>query len=267
MNNLQELLNKTLTAKQTIGILSFIGAFVFITAFAFNTTAVQNSGVANVTSAVNQAKDGELAQSVTTPSKYVILISVDGMGAEYVKTFTNSTTNNLTTIKRLMNEGVSTMNARTDKDYTITLPNHVSMVTSRGVVGTAGHNWTVNVDPAVGQTLATNKGSYVASMFDVAHDNGLRTGMWAGKTKFMLFRDSYNSTNGAADTTGINNGRDKIDHEFFDEDIPMDSITTDFINQMNANPYNLSFVHYPDQTFKDMQLVGQLIQIVNTLLH
>jgi uncharacterized repeat protein (TIGR02543 family) len=66
MNNLQELLNKTLTAKQTISILSFIGAFVFITAFAFNTTAVQNSGVANVASAVNQAKDGYLSAANET---------------------------------------------------------------------------------------------------------------------------------------------------------------------------------------------------------
>ena len=74
-------------------------------------------------------------------AQYVILISVDGLGSAYIKPLLQSgLTNELTTFKRLQSEGVGTLNARDDANYAITLPNHTSMVTGRGVVGPAGHN-------------------------------------------------------------------------------------------------------------------------------
>jgi predicted AlkP superfamily pyrophosphatase or phosphodiesterase len=174
-------------------------------------------------------------------SQYVIQISVDGLGSSYLSSLIDG--GRVPGISRLKNEGVSTLNARDDYDVTVTLPNHVTMVTARPVMGSSGHNWTDNGDPAAGQTIHSNKQSYVAGVFDVAHDNGLRTAMYASKSKFSLFDTSYNAANGRPDTTGADNGRDKIDAYLYGNS---SSITGSFINEMSSNPFNYSFIHYND---------------------
>jgi uncharacterized repeat protein (TIGR02543 family) len=67
MKDLKELLNKTLTPKQTIGILSFIGLFMFVTVFASNSISTTNTNTqtASVSTALNQAKVGNMVQSTT----------------------------------------------------------------------------------------------------------------------------------------------------------------------------------------------------------
>ncbi len=180
-------------------------------------------------------------------AKYVILISVDGMGSAYIKPLLQSgLTNELTTFKRMQSEGAGTLNARNDANYAITLPNHTSMVTGRGVVGPLGHNWTTNTDPAPGVTLASNKGSYIASAFDVVHDHGLHTGIWSGKSKFSLFHSSYNATTGAPDLNLPDHGRDKIDYEKIAAGIPAADLTAEFIHQLAARPFHFVFFHYQD---------------------
>lgn len=175
---------------------------------------------------------------------YVIHVSVDGGGSSYIQNLINS--NSLPNFKRFQTEGAWTNNARCDYDISVTLPNHATQVTGRGVYGVNnnGHMWTSNSDPAPGQTIQSNKGSYVAGVFDVAHDNGLRTAMYATKTKFSLFDASYNGTNGAPDTTGADNGRDKIDTYTYDGN--SSSLTSSVVAAMNSNPYNYTFVHYAD---------------------
>ena len=71
----------------------------------------------------------------------------------------------------------------TSADYVI----HISQLTGRSVSGATGHNYLGNSTPSAATTLRTNKGSYVSSVFDVAHDNGLSTGLYASKEKFILF--------------------------------------------------------------------------------
>ena len=178
---------------------------------------------------------------------YVIVISVDGMGTAYVKPLlTGGPATELTTFKRIQAEGSGTLNARDDADFAITLPNHVTMLTGRGVAGPAGHGWTSNTDPKRTEDLTSNKGSYVASAFDVAHDHGLRTGIWSGKSKFRLFHKSYGATTGAEDRTGPDNGRDKIDCEKIVPGIAAADLTDDFVRQMAASPCHFAFLHYQD---------------------
>lgn len=180
-------------------------------------------------------------------AQYVIVISVDGMGSEYVKPLLEKgLTNELTAFKRFQTEGAGTLNARNDADFAVTLPNHVTMMTGRGVNGLTGHRWVYNGDPAPDETLATRNGSYVASGFDVAHDHGLRTGIWSGKSKFGLFQQSYTTTTGAPDITGPDNGRDKIDYDKIVSGIPAADLTSDFTEQLAAKPCNFVFLHYQD---------------------
>ncbi len=69
-------------------------------------------------------------------AKYVIQISIDGLGSCYLAKMLDN--NEVPNFKRLKVEGASTLNARTDYDITVTLPNHTTMITARGVKGRFG---------------------------------------------------------------------------------------------------------------------------------
>jgi hypothetical protein len=172
--------------------------------------------------------------------EHVIVISVDGLRPDAITALGPAAAPNF---YRFRNEGAFTQNARTDFDYTITLPNHTSMLTSRRVTMPEGHGWTTNTDPAPGVTLHSNKGlgAYIASGFDVAHDNGLRTALYAGKSKFSLYPTSYSSTNGALDVTGDDNGRQKIDVSLINDDTAV--LTAAFVAGIQAQPFNFSMLH------------------------
>ncbi|HEY0008871.1 MAG TPA: alkaline phosphatase family protein, partial [Tepidisphaeraceae bacterium] len=148
-------------------------------------------------------------------------------------------------------QGAFTDNARTDVDYTITLPNHTTQLTGRPVLdrlGTnSGHKYTNNVDPASTTTLQTNAGYYIASAFDVAHDNGLKTAMYATKSKFVLYNQTYSATAGALDTTGADNGRKKID-VYVNPNQNSTSMMTSLVSNMSsaATRTNYTFVHFHD---------------------
>jgi autotransporter-associated beta strand protein len=215
-----------------------------------------------------------LAARAAAGAQYVINVTLDGVGSGYLDQLIN--TNQLPNFRRLQAEGAWTSNARTDHDLTETLPSHTTMITGRGLVGADGHNWSQDYTPTPSQTLHNNKGSYVASVFDVAHDNGLRTGLFAGKSKFVLFPQSYGATTGAPDATPPDNGRNKIDTYLYDS---TSALFDSYLSAMAATPMQYSFLHLlmPDsaghsygwggaafnQSIREMDLyVGRLMSAV-----
>lgn len=177
------------------------------------------------------------AQAIT----HVIHISMDGLRPDVIPALGPA---NLPNFYRMRLEGAFTDNARSDYDYTTTLQDHTSQLTGRGVLGATGHNWTGNWDPDPGQTLASNKGSYVAGVYDVAHDNGLRTGLYASKSKFSIFDTSWDDVSGAPDLVGPDNGRDKIDVYLYQADTAV--LENTMISAMTAQPFHYVFLHLAD---------------------
>lgn len=176
---------------------------------------------------------------VVPPGIYsVILISVDGLRPDAI---TVHGPKNVPAFFRLRREGAFTDNARTAVDYTNTLPNHVGMVTSRLVSGPAGHGWTWNKDPLIGANLHRNKGEYLESVFSVAHDHGLRTALYASKSKFSLFDLSYDEKNGRPDLIGEDNGRKKID--VFIQATLSETVIDDLEDAMKADTFDFLMVH------------------------
>jgi predicted AlkP superfamily pyrophosphatase or phosphodiesterase len=145
-------------------------------------------------------------QGTTDTGPVVLAISLDGLRPDAITRLGTDGTPNL---HRLMAQGASTLNARTAYESTKTLPNHTGMLTGRGVEGDNGHDVTFNNDE--GGTLASTHGSYVPSMFDVAHDNGQQTAFFAEKDKFFYLMRSWDAEHGRPDRTGTDNGRDKTD--------------------------------------------------------
>ncbi len=175
------------------------------------------------------------------PVEYVIHISVDGLRSDAITILGHT---RAPSFYRLRAEGSYTDNARTDVHYLGTLPNHTSQLTGRGVKGPTGHNYGDNRFPPLLRTLHSNKGAYVASVFDVVHDHGLSTALYTGKEKFQIFRQSYNSINGAPDQKGVDNGRNKIDHYVYIEDT--EKLINNYIAAMHSTPFNYSLLHLRD---------------------
>lgn len=184
---------------------------------------------------------------------HVILISVDGLRADLLtELMATDVSGEYASFQRFVDEGATTFNARTDYAYTNTLPNHTCMMTGRPVSQPEGqpvtthHGYTSNVDPLPTDTLH-NQGnpavSYVASAFDVAHDHGLETALYASKSKFVLFDQSYDAVHGAPDLTGPDFGQDKID---IYENGTSAAIHAALLADLVTAPAQFSFVHYRD---------------------
>lgn len=189
---------------------------------------------------------------------HVVHISVDGLSATLLQPLVEEEletgAGHYATYARLSTEGAVTFNARTDFTHTNTLPNHVSIVTGRPVLkpdgqsNTVAHLWTSNTDPSPGETLHNHHPAldYLASTFDVVHDAGLSTGLFASKSKFSLFEVSYNDEHGAPDSNpaGGDNGRNKIDFVRIENDT--ESLVDAFTQTLADQNLPYSFVHLRD---------------------
>lgn len=186
---------------------------------------------------------------------YVIHISVDGLRADLLNDLlANDTNGDYANFQRFVDEGATTFNARTDYTHTSTLPNHTSMLTGRpvsqpsGQPNTVHHGYTSNSNPGSSDTLH-NKGNpnvaYIAGTFGVAKDAGKSTALYASKSKFVIFEQSYNATNGAPGPFG----NDKIDsylNTSSGSPSNASALHAAYLSDMASNLYTYSFVHYRD---------------------
>lgn len=122
------------------------------------------------------------------PTVRVLAISVDGLNPAALRQLGVEDAPNL---HRLMSEGASTLNARTQHELTTTLPNHTSMVTGRRIDKQhAGHGVTWNRDiPRT--TVQGAAGHAVGSIFSVLHKADRSTALFAAKAKFSIFERSW----------------------------------------------------------------------------
>jgi hypothetical protein len=161
--------------------------------------------------------------------EHVIIISFDGLRPDAI---TALGPNQAPNFHDVMTNGAYTFNARTDPNWTITMPNHTGMLTGRGVDGSQGHNYTDNKSADL--SIHENKGSYVASIFDVAHEHHLSTGFFVSKLKFRVFVNSYGKEIDAVSITDQN-----------------DAVTLKhFLDQARRSLPQLTFIHFsdPDRT-------------------
>ncbi len=202
---------------------------------------------------------GDSREFLELDSEYVIVISVDGLAPATIQNLGESELPNLWKFREY---GNITDNARSDYDSTVTLPNHVSMVTGMTI---DTHQWTANNYTDGSGSIHNNHSggdgfgsdAYVPSMFDVAHDAGLRTAIYVQKAKIAdLFEDTWNDQ-GAPNA----NGSAKIDvveliasgsAPGYDADVLTDRFLGDMTGSTNP-PNNLSFLHYraPDVEGED----------------
>lgn len=125
-----------------------------------------------------------------SPDPQVLAISIDALNPDALRKLGPTKVPHLW---RLVDEGAATLNARTQLELTVTLPNHTSMVTGRRIkAAKGGHGVTWNDDlPGHPPTVQAAAGHGVASLFSVAHAAGVSTALFATKTKFSLFQRSW----------------------------------------------------------------------------
>lgn len=166
--------------------------------------------------------------SADDPVNRVVAISVDGLNPRAIRVLGRARTPNF---HRLMRQGATTLNARTAREQTRTLPNHASMLTGRRIdPRKGGHGVTFNSD--TGTTVHRAAGHRVASVFDVVHGTGRSTALFAAKPKFALYARSWRSS---------------IDR--FTVDADNARLTSKVTAELRRAPRTFTFVHLslPDQ--------------------
>ncbi|MGF9754200.1 alkaline phosphatase family protein [Microvirga sp. 0TCS3.31] len=127
--------------------------------------------------------------SADNPVDSVVAISVDGLNTDALGKLGPARTPHL---HDLVDSGASTLNARTEHELTITLPNHTGMVTGRRIeASTGGHGVTWNDDRRRPATVQAAAGQRVESVFTQVSAAGGSTALFASKTKFSLWKRSW----------------------------------------------------------------------------
>ena len=166
---------------------------------------------------------------------HVVVISVDGLRSDAL-VFAGP--EQLPNFHRLLS-GAFTLNARTDPDAIVTLPNHVGMLTGRLMKGPQGHEWTSNASELSSDSkIEGAEGREIAGMFEIAAFEGVKNILVAGKSKFSLFQQSWPE---ALPKTHVRS-LDSLDNlRAFER-----KLSNAALKHLNENgSRTLSFLHYP----------------------
>ncbi|WP_162599843.1 alkaline phosphatase family protein [Nocardioides solisilvae] len=136
------------------------------------------------------AAQADWADPSTTPRvASVLVVSVDGLNPRALRRLGRSRAPHL---HRLVDESAGTLNARTQVEMTLTLPNHTGMVTGRRISrDLGGHGVTWNDDRRTPSTVQRAAGERVGSVFSTVADHGGSTALFASKKKFSLWTRSW----------------------------------------------------------------------------
>jgi hypothetical protein len=134
----------------------------------------------------------------------VVVVDIQGLRSSAV------TAGRAPYVSALLNNGVGTLQARPDDSNRRALPNTVSMLSSRPVPTAAGGHG-VTTDGYAGPSVHAAAGQYVSSVYDMAHNLGMRTAFYSGDPRSRLVVNSWDSSLAGTDKYGADNGRGKID--------------------------------------------------------
>lgn len=196
-------------------------------------------------------------------AQHVIFISCDGLRGDYLESLITNRPASFPNLKKLRDNSAYTFKARTDYNYSETIPDHCCMITGRPVLDPAGapagtgHGFTANTGnivtdstSTIHQPLGSPTFSYKSSVFDVVHEAGLTTTFFHSKDRMAFIDRSYNSTYGALGAVGaVNPARDKIDRATgtISGSTSSTAVMTNFFTDLTTNPLaTYTFLHFVD---------------------
>lgn len=119
----------------------------------------------------------------------VVVVTIDGLNPRALRRLGERRT---PVLHALLDDGASTLRARTTYEATLTLPNHTSMVTGRRVdADKGGHGVTWNDERREPATVQAAANEPVESVFTALRTAGLRSAVFASKSKFTLWERSW----------------------------------------------------------------------------
>lgn len=140
------------------------------------------------------------------PVRNVVVVAVNGLRGDTLAAQSKA----LPWLTQMRQRGTATLNARTAPETTLPLPNLTSIVTGRPVgltAGNGGHG--VVADTDTGGTVHDSAGRYASSMFDMAHNNGMRTNFYTTQARSAMLVRTWADA-GGRDPYWVDNGTDKF---------------------------------------------------------
>lgn len=128
------------------------------------------------------------AAAPAPPTQHVLAISVDGLNVDAIRQLGRD---RAPTLHRMLDEGAGTLNARTEYEQSVTLPNHTSMMTGRRITARYGGHGVTWDDDRPGTTVRRAAGHAVASVFSAVRAAGGDTALYSTKEKFALYERSW----------------------------------------------------------------------------